>query len=213
MAQDGQNVEMQDRPDGCLSTVDEEEREPCLKKTEETAAADGKNNGTVPAASAADGDASATAAAAAAPPPSADNNNTGGNAVKNGKFRALAAATSLERKLRDQTGYSRTGLFVAAVVALLCLVLFAILVVLLFKWPRPSRPMHVCRSASCLRASAEVSLMIIARCTHVTRGSVLAAAAGGRREGRVSYDELYRFVRGTGRAPRARGFPYPAFSP
>lgn len=153
MAQDGQNVEMQDKPDGCLSTVDEEEREPCLKKTDEAANnADGKNNGTVPAAAAA-------AAAAANPPtadgrPSADNNNS---SSKNGKFRALAAATSLERKFRDQTGYSRTGLLVAAATALLCLVLFVVLVVLLFKWPRPPRPLHVCRSASCLRASAEVS--------------------------------------------------------
>lgn len=158
MAQDGQNVEMQDRPDGCLSTVDEEEREPCLKKTEDdtpVAAAttgngtDGKNNGTLPAAAAPSADGGRA---------SADNNNTGGGGGKNGKFRALAAATNLERKLLDKTGYSRTGLFVAAVVALLCLVLFVTLVVFLFKWPRPPRPMHVCRSASCLRASAEVSL-------------------------------------------------------
>lgn len=137
MTQD-QSMEMQDKTDGgCLSPADEE-REPCLK---ETAAAEEKNNGV----------AAAPAAAAAADDQRrpADNNNS------NGKFQAFAAASGLERKLRDKTGFSRTGLVVAAVAVLLCVVLTAVLIVMAVKWP--PRPARVCRRASCLRASAEVN--------------------------------------------------------
>jgi len=133
----GQNLEMQDKPDGggCLSATDEE-REPCLKASTDLSAATEKNNGTV-----------------AAPPPSTDNNN----GTSNGKFHAFAAATSLEQKLRDKTGFSRTGLAVAVAAVLLCVVLFITLVVLLIMWPSPPRHFPVCRRAACLRASAEVS--------------------------------------------------------
>lgn len=126
-------MEMQDKPDGCLSPADEE-REPCLKEADKVAE---KNNGV-------------------AATPAADSNNRPNNS-SNGKFHAFAAATSLEQKLRDKTGFSRTGLAVAAAALLLCVVLFVTLIVLLAMWPRPPRPFQVCRSASCLRASAEVS--------------------------------------------------------
>lgn len=132
----GLNLEMQDKPDGggCLSATDEE-REPCLKATTDLSPVTEKNNGTV-----------------AAPPPSTDNNN----GTSNGKFHAFAAATSLEQKLRDKTGFSRTGLAVAVAAVLLCVVMFITLVVLLFVWPSPPRHFPVCRRAACLRASAEV---------------------------------------------------------
>jgi len=138
---------MQDKPDGggCLSPADEE-REPCLQKDTATATAECKNNGTVAASP--DDNKNAKPAAAAA-----DNNNSNGT----GKFHVLAAATSLEQKLRDKTGFSRTGLIVAVVAALLCVVLLVALVVLVAMWPRPPRPFPVCRRAACLRASAEVS--------------------------------------------------------
>lgn len=145
--EDRHELEMRDKPDGgCLSPADEE-REPCLQKEKETAAAaaECKNNGTV-AASCDDKNAKP-----------ADNNNSNGTG---GKFHALAAATSLEQKLRDKTGFSRTGLIVAAVAVLLCVALLVTLVVLVIMWPRPPRPFSVCRRAACLRASAEVS------CTH-----------------------------------------------
>ncbi|KAL5240909.1 hypothetical protein ACI65C_008319 [Semiaphis heraclei] len=130
----GQNLEMQDKPDGCLSATDEE-REPCLKASADPSPVTEKNNGTI-----------------AAPPPSTDNNN----GTSNGKFHAFAAATSLEQKLRDKTGFSRTGLAVAVAALLLCVVLFITLVVLLILWPAPPRYFPVCRRAACLRASAEV---------------------------------------------------------
>lgn len=133
---DRQNLEMQDKPDGCMSPADEE-REPCLKEAE-------KNNGVA-----------ATPVAAAVADSNNRTNNNSNNS--NGKFHAFAAATSLEQKLRDKTGFSRTGLAVAAVALLLCVVLFVTLIVLLAMWPRPPRPFSVCRRASCLRASAEVS--------------------------------------------------------
>lgn len=140
MTQD-QSMEMQDKTDGgCLSPADEE-REPCLK---ETVAAAEKNNGVAAAPAAA-----AAATAADDQKRSADNNNS------NGKFQAFAAASGLERKLRDKTGFSRTGLVVAAVAMLLCVVLTAVLIVMAVKWP--PRPARVCRRASCLRASAEVN--------------------------------------------------------
>jgi len=131
----GQNLEMQDKPDGCLSATDEE-REPCLKPSADPSPVTEKNNGTI-----------------TAPPQSADNNN----GTSNGKFHAFAAATSLEQKLRDKTGFSRTGLAVAVAALLLCVVLFITLVVLLILWPAPPRYFPVCRRAACLRASAEVS--------------------------------------------------------
>lgn len=137
---------MQDKTDGgCLSPADEE-REPCLK---ETVAAEEKNNGVAAAPAAA---AVAAAAAADDQKKPADNNNS------NGKFHAFAAASGLERKLRDKTGFSRTGLAVAAVAVLLCVVLTAVLIVMAVKWP--PRPARVCRRASCLRASAEVNAVI-----------------------------------------------------
>lgn len=128
---------MQDKPDGggCLSATDEE-REPCLKTSADLSPKTDKKNGTL-----------------AAPPPSTDNNN----GTSNGKFYAFVAATSLEQKLRDKTGFSRTGLAVAVAAVLLCLVLFVTLVVLIFMWPSPPRHFPVCRRAACLRASAEVS--------------------------------------------------------
>lgn len=141
---DHQNLEMQDKPDGCLSPADEE-REPCLKEADKVAE---KNNGVA-----------ATPAAAAATDSNNRPNNNSNNS--NGKFHAFAAATSLEQKLRDKTGFSRMGLAVAVAALLLCVVLFVTLVVLLAMWPRPPRPFPVCRSASCLRASAEVSYYII----------------------------------------------------
>lgn len=135
-ATDRQNLEMQDKPDGCLSPADEE-REPCLKADAAAVKAAERNNG--------------VAAAPAAAPDARPANNS------NGKFHAFAAATSLEQKLRDKTGFSRTGLAVAAVALLLCVVLLVALIVMLAMWPRPPRPFPVCRRASCLRASAEVS--------------------------------------------------------
>lgn len=143
--EDRHDLEMEDKPDGggCLSPADEE-REPCLQKdTAAAATAECKNNGTMVAGP--DDNKNAKPAAA-------DNNNSNGT----GKFHALAAATSLEQKLRDKTGFSRTGLIVAVVAALLCAVLLVALVVLVAMWPRPPRPFPVCRRAACLRASAEV---------------------------------------------------------
>ncbi|XP_050441073.1 endothelin-converting enzyme 2-like [Adelges cooleyi] len=126
-----QNLEMQDKPDGCLSaTVVDEEREPCLKESETN-----KNNGVASKAAA------------------ADNNNSTSNG--GGKFLTFTA-TSLEQKLRDKTGFSRVGLTVAAVELILCLFLFIALVVLLILWPRPPHVFPLCRRAACLRASAEV---------------------------------------------------------
>lgn len=134
----GQGMEMQDKTDGgCLSPVDEE-REPCLKETETAE----KNNGVaVPAQAGPRADDGAKNVV--------DNNNS------NGKFHAFAVATGLERKLRDKTGFSRTGLIVATIAVLLCVILTTILIVMTFKWP--PRPVSICRRASCLRASAEVS--------------------------------------------------------
>lgn len=130
----GQKVEMQDKTDGggCLSPVDEE-REPCLKATDpiELKAATEKANGTA----------------------ATDNNN----GTSNGKFHAFAAATSLEKKLRDKTGFSRTGLAVAVAAVLLCVVLLVAVIVMVIMWPPPTHYLPVCRRASCLRASAEVS--------------------------------------------------------
>lgn len=137
----GQGMEMQDKTDGgCLSPVDEE-REPCLKETETAE----KNNGV------------AVPAQAAVPraDDGAKNLVDNNNSSSNGKFHAFAVATGLERKLRDKTGFSRTGLIVAAIAVLLCVILTAVLVVMTFKWP--PRPVSICRRASCLRASAEVS--------------------------------------------------------
>lgn len=142
---------MQDKVDGgCLSPADEE-REPCLKET--VAAAESvadKNNGTI------SGAAAATAEVADDKKP-LDNNN-GNGAVGGGghKFYAFAAATSLEQKFRDKTGFSRTGVVVAGVALLLFLILCFTQVTTLIMWPRPPRVFPVCRSVSCLRASAEV---------------------------------------------------------
>ncbi|XP_050523842.1 protein gone early-like [Daktulosphaira vitifoliae] len=122
-----QNVEMQDKTDGCLTPVDEE-REPCLKDAEP------KNNGV-----------------ASKVKSTADNNNSNGG----GKFLTFTA-TNLEQKLRDKTGFSRTGLLVTALTLFLCVILFITLIVLLFMWPRPPSVFPVCRRASCLRASAEI---------------------------------------------------------
>lgn len=153
MAQDHQNVEMQDKVDGgCLSPADEE-REPCLKESAAAESAADKNNGTV------SGAAAATAAAVADEKKPLDNNNGNGTIGSGGhKFYAFAAATSLEQKLRDKTGFSRTGLVVAGVAVLLFLILLCTQVITLIMWPRPPRVFPVCRSVSCLRASAEVSL-------------------------------------------------------
>lgn len=143
---------MQDKPDGgCLSPVDEE-REPCLKsETTATAAAPttaavaDKNNGSVTAPLTADNE----------KPPPTDNNNAGVNS--NGKFHPFTAAITIEQKLLDMTGFSRMGLVFACCATILCIILLFTLLGLMLIWPRPPRPYPVCRSASCLRASAEVS--------------------------------------------------------
>lgn len=134
MAQDRKDVvEMQDKPDGCLSAVDEE-REPCLKDSTE------KNNGTAVVAPTGD--------------KKPENNNTA--ASTNGKFHAFAAVTSLEQKLRDKTGFSRIGLILVLAVLFLCLVLIVTQFLMLILWPRTQPPLLVCKTTSCLRASAEV---------------------------------------------------------
>lgn len=134
MAQDRKDVvEMQDKPDGCLTVVDEE-REPCLKESTD------KNNGTAVVTPAGD--------------KKSENNNTAASA--NGKFHALAAVTSLEQKLRDKTGFSRTGLILVLATLFLCLVLIVTQLLMLILWPRAQPPLLVCKTTPCLRASAEV---------------------------------------------------------
>ncbi|VVC34754.1 Peptidase M13, C-terminal domain,Peptidase M13,Peptidase M13, N-terminal domain [Cinara cedri] len=141
MTQVHQNVEMQDKPDGCLSPVDEE-REPCLKSE---SPAD-KNNGSVTVPLTGENNKN----------PSPTNNNNAAPANGHGKFHPFAVPTTLEQHLLEMTGFSRVGLFVAMLALVLCAVLTISLVTMLFVWPRPQRMYPVCRSASCLRASAEV---------------------------------------------------------
>ncbi|KAF2894142.1 hypothetical protein ILUMI_12029, partial [Ignelater luminosus] len=63
-----------------------------------------------------------------------------------------------ERRLREKSGLSRTGLYVCGALLLLLIVLFITVIVLAATWP--TKPHHqqypICNEPACLRAAAQV---------------------------------------------------------
>lgn len=65
-----------------------------------------------------------------------------------------------ERRLREKSGLSRTGLYVCGGFLLLLIVLFITVVVLAATWPTlpHDKQYPICTKPACLRAAAQVSL-------------------------------------------------------
>lgn len=80
--------------------------------------------------------------------------------TKRGEKRVL---DDTERYLRDKTGLSRRGIYIAGALLLVLLLLFVTVIALAASWPRTPHHLQfpVCKDSACLRASAQVSLTII----------------------------------------------------